>query len=463
MEVLKSLFKAYDIRGIYEKELTNNLVHHIAKALSTIYKDSNDTIVVGRDGRLSSKELANSLISGFLESGKNVIDIGQVPTPLMYFAVNYLKLNSGIIITGSHNPKNYNGLKIIMDGYALAGDDIENIYYKILEGKFENFDSKDSKIDKISVDEKYIDFILKDIKIKKNLKVAVDAGNGVAGPIALKVYKKLGLDVVDLFCDVDGNFPNHHPNPSDPKNLADLALSVREKKCDLGIAFDGDGDRCLILDNLGEILWPDRQMMLYSKDILLKNKNSKIVYDVKSTKDLPRYIKKFDGVPIMSRTGHSYIKMKMREIGAILGGEMSGHIFFNDRWFGFDDGIYTGARMLELISNQIITSSKLFNELPSSFSSPEINIIVDKDGFQHEFMKKFINLAKFSDAEITTIDGLRADFKYGWGLVRASNTMPCLVMRFEADTKEKLSDIKNVFVEQILNVDSTLEIPNEKK
>jgi len=463
MEVLKSLFKAYDIRGIYEKELTNNLVHHIAKALSTIYKDSNDTIVVGRDGRLSSKELANSLISGFLESGKNVIDIGQVPTPLMYFAVNYLKLNSGIIITGSHNPKNYNGLKIIMDGYALAGDDIENIYYKILEGKFENFDSKDSKIDKISVDEKYIDFILKDIKIKKNLKVAVDAGNGVAGPIALKVYKKLGLDVVDLFCDVDGNFPNHHPNPSDPKNLADLALSVREKKCDLGIAFDGDGDRCLILDNLGEILWPDRQMMLYSKDILLKNKNSKIVYDVKSTKDLPRYIKKFDGVPIMSRTGHSYIKMKMREIGAILGGEMSGHIFFNDRWFGFDDGIYTGARMLELISNQIITSSKLFNELPSSFSSPEINIIVDKDGFQHEFMKKFINLAKFPDAEITTIDGLRADFKYGWGLVRASNTMPCLVMRFEADTKEKLSDIKNVFVEQILNIDSTLEIPNEKK
>ena len=463
MEVLKSLFKAYDIRGIYEKELTNNLVHHIAKALSTIYKDSNDTIVVGRDGRLSSKELANSLISGFLESGKNVIDIGQVPTPLMYFAVNYLKLNSGIIITGSHNPKNYNGLKIIMDGYALAGDDIENIYYKILEGKFENFDSKDSKIDKISVDEKYIDFILKDIKIKKNLKVAVDAGNGVAGPIALKVYKKLGLDVVDLFCDVDGNFPNHHPNPSDPKNLAELALSVREKKCDLGIAFDGDGDRCLILDNLGEILWPDRQMMLYSKDILLKNKNSKIVYDVKSTKDLPRYIKKFDGVPIMSRTGHSYIKMKMREIGAILGGEMSGHIFFNDRWFGFDDGIYTGARMLELISNQIITSSKLFNELPSSFSSPEINIIVDKDGFQHEFMKKFINFAKFPDAEITTIDGLRADFKYGWGLVRASNTMPCLVMRFEADTKEKLSDIKNVFVEQILNVDSTLEIPNEKK
>ena len=463
MEVSKSLFKAYDIRGIYEKELTNNLVCHIAKALSVIYKDNNDIIVVGRDGRLSSKELANSLINAFLESGKDIIDIGQVPTPMMYFAVNYLKLNSGIIITGSHNPKNYNGLKIIMDGHTLAGDDIENIYNKILEGRFDNFDSKDSKVDKISVDEEYIDYILKDIKIKQKLKVAVDAGNGVAGPIALKVYKKLGLDVVDLFCDVDGNFPNHHPNPSDPNNLVELASSVINKKCDLGIAFDGDGDRCLILDNLGEILWPDKQMMIYSKDVLSKNKNSKIVYDVKSTKDLPSYIRDFGGIPIISRTGHSYIKMKMREIGAILGGEMSGHIFFNDRWFGFDDGIYTGARMLEIISNQSKTSSKLFNELPSSFSSPEINIMVYKDGFQHEFMKKFIKLAKFPNAEITKIDGLRADFEYGWGLVRASNTMPCLVMRFEADTREELSYIKNSFVEQILNIDSTIEIPNEKE
>lgn len=464
MKVLKTIFKAYDIRGIYKKELTLESIDLIARSLSDLYQKDNDIIVVGRDGRLSSEAISNTLIRGLLESGKKVIDIGQVPTPLLYFAVNYFKVNSGIIVTGSHNPKNYNGLKIIMDNHALAGEEIQNIYNKILSKNLKKI-NKNSEVgeEKINIEKNYLEAILKDIKINKKLKVAIDAGNGAAGPISLKVYKKLGLEVIDLYCDIDGNFPNHHPNPSEPKNLINLISSVKENKCDIGVAFDGDGDRCLIIDNLGNILWPDRQMMLYSKNILSKNANEKIVFDVKSSKDLPIYIKEYGGIPVMSRTGHSYIKMKMKEINAILGGEMSGHIFFKDRWFGFDDGIYASLRMLEIISNENKKSSEIFDELPSSYSTPEINIKVDKDGNQHEFMKKFCSKVNFDGAEISKIDGLRADFKNGWGLVRASNTTPCLVMRFEANTEEELKEIQDKFTSEILNIDSTLEIPNGKK
>ena len=464
MKVLKTIFKAYDIRGIYKKELTLESIDLIARSLSDLYQKDNDIIVVGRDGRLSSEAISNTLIRGLLESGKKVIDIGQVPTPLLYFAVNYFKINSGIIVTGSHNPKNYNGLKIIMDNHALAGEEIQNIYNKILSKNLKKI-NKNSEVgeEKINIEKNYLEAILKDIKINKKLKVAIDAGNGAAGPISLKIYKKLGLEVIDLYCDIDGNFPNHHPNPSEPKNLINLISSVKENKCDIGVAFDGDGDRCLIIDNLGNILWPDRQMMLYSKNILSKNANEKIVFDVKSSKDLPIYIKEYGGIPVMSRTGHSYIKMKMKEINAILGGEMSGHIFFKDRWFGFDDGIYASLRMLEIISNENKKSSEIFDELPSSYSTPEINIKVDKDGNQHEFMKKFCSKVNFDGAEISKIDGLRADFKNGWGLVRASNTTPCLVMRFEANTEEELKEIQDKFISEILNIDSTLEIPNGKK
>lgn len=464
MKVLKTIFKAYDIRGIYKKELTLESIDLIARSLSDLYQKDNDIIVVGRDGRLSSEAISNTLIRGLLESGKKVIDIGQVPTPLLYFAVNYFKINSGIIVTGSHNPKNYNGLKIIMDNHALAGEEIQNIYNKILSKNLKKI-NKNSEVgeEKINIEKNYLEAILKDIKINKKLKVAIDAGNGAAGPISLKIYKKLGLEVIDLYCDIDGNFPNHHPNPSEPKNLINLISSVKENKCDIGVAFDGDGDRCLIIDNLGNILWPDRQMMLYSKNILSKNANEKIVFDVKSSKDLPIYIKEYGGIAVMSRTGHSYIKMKMKEINAILGGEMSGHIFFKDRWFGFDDGIYASLRMLEIISNENKKSSEIFDELPSSYSTPEINIKVDKDGNQHEFMKKFCSKVNFDGAEISKIDGLRADFKNGWGLVRASNTTPCLVMRFEANTEEELKEIQDKFTSEILNIDSTLEIPNGKK
>jgi len=464
MNLPKNIFKAYDIRGIYNQELTNESVKSIAMALCDIYKENNDQIVIGRDGRLSSKTLSSTLIQSFLDNGKRVIDIGQVPTPILYFAVNYFGLNSGIIITGSHNPKNYNGLKIIMDGHALAGEEIQEIYNRIKLNNFiKNNTKKNINLENIKIDSFYVEELLKDIKINKKLKVALDAGNGAAGPVALEAYKKAGLDIIDLYCDVDGNFPNHHPNPSNPKNLEDLISCVKENKCDIGIAFDGDGDRCLVIDNLGEVLWPDKQMMIYAKDILSINKSEKIVYDVKSSKDLANIIKEYGGIPVMCRTGHSYIKMKMKEINAILGGEMSGHIFFKDRWFGFDDGIYAGIRMLEIISNSNKTSSEIFNELPKSYSTPELNITVNKDGFQHEFMKKFASEANFKDAKISKIDGVRADFANGWGILRASNTTPCLVMRFEAKSEKMLKNIKDAFINEIFKIDPALEIPDEAK
>ena len=461
MKLAANIFKAYDIRGIYGKELTLDAIGLIAKSISNLYPNDNDTIVIGRDGRNSSSEIAKALIDSFLKNGKNVIDIGEVPTPLLYFAVNHLNLNSGIIITGSHNPKEYNGLKMIMDGHTLSGGEITRIYDDIIDGTFSNLNFLHTSYKNLNISDEYIKQVNRNISIKKKLKIAVDAGNGVAGPIAVEIYRKLGLELIELYCSVDGDFPNHHPNPSDPKNLIDLINEVKKSKCDLGIAFDGDGDRCLILDNKGNIVWPDRQMMIFSKDILSQNQNAKVIYDVKSSSFLANVIKNSGGQPIMCRTGHSYIKKMMRETNAILAGEMSGHVFFNDKWYGFDDGIYCGARMIEIVSNQSIESSEIFADLPNSFSTPEINIPVDKDGIQHDFMEKFKSSAIFEDAEISTIDGLRVDYDDGWGLLRASNTTSCLVMRFEAESKERLLEIKNSFISQIRKIDSRLEIPNE--
>ena len=461
MKLASNIFKAYDIRGIYGKELTLDAIGLIAKSISNLYPNDNDTIVIGRDGRNSSSEISKALIDSFLKNGKNVIDIGEVPTPVLYFAVNHLSLNSGIIITGSHNPKEYNGLKMIMDGHTLSGGEITRIYDDIIDGAFSNLNLLKTSYKNLNISDEYIKQVNRNISIKKKLKIAVDAGNGVAGPIAVEIYRKLGLELIELYCNVDGDFPNHHPNPSDPKNLIDLINEVKKSKCDLGIAFDGDGDRCLILDNKGNIVWPDRQMMIFSKDILSQNQNAKVIYDVKSSSFLANVIKNSGGEPIMCRTGHSYIKKMMRETNAILAGEMSGHVFFNDKWYGFDDGIYCGARMIEIVSNQSIESSEIFADLPNSFSTPEINIPVDKDGIQHDFMEKFKSSAIFENAEISTIDGLRVDYDDGWGLLRASNTTSCLVMRFEAESKERLLEIKNSFISQIRKIDSRLEIPNE--
>tara|TARA_B100001057_G_scaffold112307_1_gene110433 strand:+ start:946 stop:2337 length:1392 start_codon:yes stop_codon:yes gene_type:complete len=463
MKLAKNIFKAYDIRGIYEEELSLDSVKLIAKALSNLFPENNDTIIIGRDGRHSSSKISKALIESFLKNGKNIINIGQVPTPLVYFARNYLKKNSCIMVTGSHNPKNYNGLKIFMDGHTLHGYEIEKIYNFIIKDKYKNTHSAKTSYKEINLKNEYIDQIIKNIDIVNKKKIAVDAGNGVAGPIAIETYERLGFDVVDLYCDIDGDFPNHHPNPSDPENLKDLVNTVKKSKCDIGIAFDGDGDRCLIVDNLGNIIWPDKQMMLFAREILLKNKRCKIIYDVKCSAHLPKVIEDNGGIPIMSRTGHSFIKKKISETNAPLAGEMSGHIFFNDKWYGFDDGIYSGARMLEIISKNNNPSCEIFNSFPKSFVTPEINIMVNKDGIQHDFMKRFINLARFDGAKIITIDGLRAEFEDGWGLLRASNTTSCLVMRVEAESKKRLTEIKDEFFQQIKKIDQKIEIPNEKK
>ena len=463
MMLAKNIFKAYDIRGIYEEELSINAIKLIAKSLSHLFLENNDTIIVGRDGRNSSSKISETLIESFLENGKNIINVGEVPTPLVYFARNYLNLNSCIMVTGSHNPRNYNGLKIFMDGHTLSGGEIKEIYDFILRDSYSKLQFAKTTYKEINLKNEYISQIIKNISIINKKKIAVDAGNGVAGPIAIETYKKLGFDVVDLYCDIDGDFPNHHPNPSDPKNLEALADTVKNGNCDLGIAFDGDGDRCLILDNLGNIIWPDKQMMLFSSEILSKNKNCKIIFDVKSSAHLPRVIRDNGGIPIMSRTGHSFIKKKISETNAILAGEMSGHIFFNDKWYGFDDGIYSGARILEIISKNNNPSHEIFDSFPKSFVTPEINIEVNKDGIQHDFMKKFINTARFEDAKIITIDGLRAEFKDGWGLLRASNTTSCLVMRVEAESKRRLLEIKDKFFQQIKIIDPKIEIPNEER
>ena len=463
MKLAKNIFKAYDIRGIYEEELSLDSVKLIAKALSNLFPENNDTIIIGRDGRHSSLKISKTLIESFLKNGKNIIDVGQVPTPLVYFARHYLKQNSCIMVTGSHNPKKYNGLKIFMDGHSLHGHEIEKIYYFIIKNKYKNLHSGKTLHKEINLKNIYIDQIIKNIDIVNKKKIAVDAGNGVAGPIAIETYKRLGFDVVDLYCDIDGDFPNHHPNPSDPRNLQDLINTVRKSKCDIGIAFDGDGDRCLIIDNLGNIIWADKQMMLFAGEILSKNKRRKIIFDVKCSANLPKIIEDNGGIPIMCRTGHSFIKKKISETNASLAGEMSGHIFFNDKWYGFDDGIYTGARMLEIISKNNNPSCEIFNTLPKSFVTPEINIMVNKDGIQHDFMKKFTNSAQFYGAKIITIDGLRAEFDDGWGLLRASNTTSCLVMRVEAKSKKRLIEIKNKFFQQIKKIDPKIEIPNEEK
>ena len=465
MDICKDIFKAYDIRGLFSDQLTLKTTSLIATALSSIYKDKSK-IIVGRDGRLSSESISKSLIEGFINSGRDVIDIGLVPTPVLYFAVQHFKSNAGVMITGSHNPKEYNGLKIIMDNHSLAGEEINNIYKTIISSDNAS-DSLNLKkignIDNTSVNNEYCKEMISNLKITKPLKSAIDAGNGAAGPTAKNIYKSLGCEVLDFFCDIDGNFPNHHPNPSIPENLETLQKQVILNKCDLGIAFDGDGDRCAIVDDTGKIIWPDRQMMIFSRDLLQRKKGSKIIYDVKSSKHLPDYIKLYGGDAIMCRTGHSFIKKKMNEVDALLAGEMSGHIFFKEDWFGFDDGIYAGAKMIEIISNQKDKSSVFFSDLPSSISTPEINIPVFIEGEQHKFIEDFVNNAKFPGAEISKIDGLRADFDYGWGLIRASNTTPCLVTRFEADTEENLSKILNMFRIQIYNINKNLEIPYGKE
>ncbi len=456
MAITEDIFRAYDIRGIVETALTPDAVQQIGQAFATEALSQNQkTVVIGRDGRLSSPELAKRLSEGLRAGGCDVIDIGMVPTPVLYYATHKLKTGTGIMVTGSHNPPQYNGLKMLIAGNTLFGDSIKALYHSIIENKLNTGTGTHSEQNVIP---DYLDTIVNDIKLEKPLNIAVDCGNGVAGVLATELFTRLGCNVTELFCDVDGNFPNHHPDPSKPENLVDMQNAMKQNALDIGLAFDGDGDRVGILDDKQNILWADRQMMLYSADVLKRKPGALIIFDIKSTSNLGSYIKDLGGDPLMWKTGHSFIKAKMKETGAELAGEMSGHIFFKERWFGFDDGLYSGARMLEIISQSDESTSTIFEALPDSFNTPELQIDFE-EGEHYKFMEKFIANANFDNAETMTIDGIRVNYAEGWGLIRPSNTTPCLVLRFEANDENTLNDIKNIFKTQLLAVDSNLKLP----
>lgn len=444
------IFKAYDIRGIVETQLTPEVTHDIGMVLGTMALEANvSALVVGCDGRLSSPLLSKNLIAGILSSGCNVYDIGEVTTPMVYFANYQLETFSGVMITGSHNPPEYNGLKIVIGDITLSGDSIQGILRRLEDGDYLSGSFGEYKT--YDVTEDYIEKIVSDVTLKRKMNIIVDCGNGVAGKIAPKLYRRMGAKVLGLFCDVDGSFPNHHPDPSQIANLKDLIEALKNPGAEIGLAFDGDGDRLGVVTRDGNIVYPDRQMMIFVADILEKSSGAKIVYDVKSSRLLSRWISKHGGEPIMCRTGHSFIKSKIRETGALLAGEMSGHIFFNDRWYGVDDGVYAGARLLEILS-RLDDPTVLLDALPEAVSTPELNIKV-AEGEQHMIIEKLQKTAQFKTAEsINTIDGLRVEYSDGFGLVRASNTTPVLVLRFEADTASGLERIKNEFREVLSTV-----------
>jgi phosphomannomutase/phosphoglucomutase len=443
MNIPASIFKAYDIRGIIDQQLTPELVEKIGQAIgSESIAKGERHIVVARDGRLSGPTFVSALKTGIKKSGAHVIDIGMVPTPILYYATWTKNATTGIMITGSHNPPEYNGFKIIVAGETLSGDRIQDLKHRITNNDFSKGAGSSSQI---SITDDYLSEITTKIKLKKKIKLVIDCGNGVAGVCASQLYRQMGCDVTELFCTVDGNFPNHHPDPSNPKNLEDIIKCVLDNNADVGFAFDGDGDRLGLIDNKGNIIWADRQMMLYSADILSRNPQGKIVFDVKCTNLLAKEITKNNGKPIMSRTGHSFIKAKIKEEQALLGGEMSGHIFFKERWYGFDDALYTGARLLEILSNQDKTCFEIFDALPNQLNTPEIQIHFDNDGEQFEAVETLKKSVNFPNANLIFIDGIRVEFENSWGLVRASNTTPCLVLRFEATTQKALDKIVEQF------------------
>lgn len=454
--VKPEIFRAYDIRGIVGQALTNDTAHQIGLAIgSEAYDRGEQTIIVGRDGRLSSPDLTQALIRGLIASGRDVIDIGMVPTPVCYFACQHLKVGSCVMVTGSHNPANYNGFKIVLGGNTLMDDEIKGLYHRI---ENQNFLSGSGNSTSQDVSAAYLQRIGQDVKARRPLKVVIDCGNGVAGNLAPQLVKGIGCHVLPLFCDVDGNFPNHHPDPSDPNNMQDLTRTVVETRADLGLAFDGDGDRIGLVTNSGKIIHADRLLMLLSKQVLQSNPGATVLFDVKSSRRLKDLILGFGGKPIMWKTGHSFMKRKMRETGAALAGEMSGHIFYQDRWYGFDDALYTAARLIEILAGQNETLDTLFAELPQDLSTPELSISTT-DERKFRVIEALQRNAQFPSGQVTDIDGVRVDFQDGWGLVRASNTSPKLVCRFEADNPEALRRIQDQFKQQMLGVDSQLQIP----
>lgn len=456
LEVPQSIFRAYDIRGIVGETLTEDGIRFIGQALgSEILDRGHHEIQVAADGRISSPMLKKALIEGIVSTGCDVIDIGAVPTPVMYFGTHFLESHNGVVITGSHNPKNYNGLKIVIDGVTLAQDNIQHLYQRLQN---QELHQGEGAVTKTSIVSDYLQHIIDDIAIAKPMKVVIDCGNGITGKTAPQLFQGLGCEVVELYSEVDGNFPNHHPDPAKMENMQDLINKVKEVNADIGLAFDGDGDRIGVVTNQGKIIMPDRLLMLFALDVVSRNPGSDVIYDIKSTRRLNQLISSAGGCPIMWKTGHSLMKAKMSETGALLGGELSGHIYFKERWFGFDDGVYAAARLVELLSFELDDADTLFERLPEDVSTPELTIdVTDENKF--DIIKQLTKSAHFQNGTISTIDGLRVDFSNGWGLVRASNTTPKLTLRFEAQDEITLGEIKDAFKKELLTIDSSLKFP----
>ena len=454
-----NIFRAYDVRGVVADALTPDTVRAIGRAIGSEAADlGQQTVVVARDGRLSGPDLKSALTEGLLSTGRDVVDIGAVPTPLLYFATHYLRTGTGVMVTGSHNPPEYNGLKTMVAGETLFGDRIQALRQRILDDNFT--DAAPGRTSEVDILEDYVRAVSEDIPVAfgRSFKVVVDCGNGIAGVIAPKLFRAIGHDVVELYCEVDGNFPNHHPDPSVPANLADLVSAVAAEGADLGFAFDGDGDRLGVVDAKGNVIFPDRQMIMFARDVLKQKPGSEIVFDVKCSSRLIEAIEEAGGKPVMWKTGHSFIKGKLKESGAPLAGEMSGHIFFNDRWFGFDDALYAGARMLEMLTDIEGSPSDLFSSIPDGVSTPELKVEME-EGASAPFMQALLDSEAFSDGRVTTIDGLRVDYDDCWGLARASNTTPSLVLRFEGNDSDALERIKGRFRDAMLSVDGALVLP----
>jgi phosphomannomutase/phosphoglucomutase len=452
------IFRAYDIRGVVGRDLSPAVAELIGQAIGSLMHEKGlEDIVVGRDGRLSGPELAGGLISGLRKAGRNVVDIGLAPTPLVYFGAYHLRAGSCVSVTGSHNPPDYNGFKVVVGGETLSGDTITDLYARIADDRLHTA-TVPGGLEQRDINDDYVQRVASDIQIDRPLKVVVDAGNGVAGELGPKVLEAIGAEVVPLYCEIDGTFPNHHPDPSEPHNLADLVQMVDRLDADLGIAFDGDGDRLGVVTRDGHNIFPDRLLMLFAADVLERNPGAQIIFDVKCTGRLPGHILRHGGSPLMWKTGHSLIKAKMRETDAELAGEMSGHFFFKERWYGFDDGIYSAARLLEILAAQPGRPSDVLDALPDGVATAEIKIDAP-GGDPHAFVERFVANARFDAARLSTIDGLRVDWPDGWGLVRASNTTPVLVLRFDADSKEAMARIKEDFREQLSALQPDLELP----
>ncbi|ALK98845.1 phosphoglucomutase [Massilia sp. WF1] len=454
----KTIFKAYDIRGVLGSTLDAGIAKKIGQAFGTAALAKGERkVVIGRDGRLSGPELAASLAEGLREAGVDVIDLGMVATPMVYFGTNVLDARSGIMVTGSHNPPDYNGFKMVLAGEAIYGDAIQALYQSIERGDFAPA-ATPGGYSTHDIRDAYIQRIAGDVKIARPIKIAVDAGNGVAGAFVGELYRAMGCEVTELFCEVDGHFPNHHPDPAHPENLQDLIEAVKNGDAELGLAFDGDGDRLGVVTKDGQIIFPDRQMMLFAADVLSRNPGAEILYDVKCTRHLGPWIEQHGGRPLMWKTGHSLVKAKLKETGAPLGGEMSGHIFWKDRWFGFDDGLYTGARLLEILTRSSDPSSVL-NALPKASSTPELHLHL-QEGENFALIEKLRTDAKFPGAErVVDIDGLRVEYADGFGLARGSNTTPVVVLRFEGETPEALARIQKEFARVILAAKPDAELP----